>query len=47
MKERPVVLAAVETVAKTDPIRPPARYDANAAAEATAGESFHRRLLLA
>ena len=47
VKEGSVMLAALETVAKTDPIRPSGRHDANVAAEAAAGESFHRRLLLA
>ena len=38
---RPVVLAAVETVTKADPVGEPRRLDPNVAAQATARESVH------
>ncbi|MOA52919.1 hypothetical protein D3C78_1763000 [compost metagenome] len=41
VKKRPMVLAAVETVTKADPVREPRRHKSDVAAKATAGESVH------
>jgi hypothetical protein len=41
VKKRPVVLPAVETVAKADPVWKSPRLDSYVAAQATAGESVH------
>lgn len=41
VKKRPVMLAAVETVAKADPVWSSRRHNSNVAAQAAAGESVH------
>src|SRR4051794_518161 len=41
VKERPMMLAAVETVANADPVRGPRRHNSDVPAQATAGESVH------
>src|SRR5690606_30295709 len=40
-ENRPMVLAAVETVTNTDPIGATRRHDSNVAAQAATGESVH------
>jgi hypothetical protein len=45
VKQRAVVLAAIETVAKADPIRLSSGHDADIAAQAPARESLHVLLL--
>ena len=46
MKKRPMMLAAVETVAKADPVWASRRHNSDVAAQATAGESVHGSRLL-
>src|SRR5437764_1312755 len=41
VKKRPMMLAAVETVTKADPVGESRRHNSDVAAEATAGESVH------
>jgi hypothetical protein len=41
VKKRPMMLAAVETVTKADPVWSSRRHDSNVAAQATARESVH------
>src|SRR6185503_863356 len=41
VKKGAMILAAVETVTKADPVWEPRRHNSNVAAQATAGESLH------
>src|SRR5690606_7018108 len=41
VEQRSMVFAAVEAVAKPDPVGASRRHDADIATQATAGESFH------
>jgi hypothetical protein len=41
MEKRPMMLAAVEAVTKTDPVRAPRGHKSDIAAQAPAGESVH------
>jgi hypothetical protein len=41
MKKSPMMLAAIETVAKADPVRKSRRHKSDIAAQATASESVH------
>jgi aspartate kinase len=41
VEKRPMMLAAVETVTKADPVRESRRHNSNIAAQAAAGESVH------
>src|SRR5205085_8010156 len=45
VKKRPMMLAAVETVTKADPVWKSRRHNSDVAAKATAGESVHAGLL--
>jgi len=46
MKKRAMMLAAVETVTKADPVWRALRHNSDVAAQATAGESVHGSRLL-
>jgi hypothetical protein len=45
VKKRPMMLAAIETVTKADPVWPARGYDADVSAQTTARISVHARLL--
>src|SRR5690606_40953570 len=41
VKQRPVMLSAIEAVTDADPVRKPGRHNSDVAAKATASESVH------